>query len=124
MLTTNVASPVYTLTTNGALVTTESTSQRLAVLWKPIKRLSAAEGNLFNSCQSSNVFISIGSLALSNLFSELECVHYGLTLHMNTYDVGKEFGEYIYFYFATWTMHFLMMSKRPTNASLIQCIGA
>jgi hypothetical protein len=26
--------------------------------------------------------------------------------------------------FALWTMHFLMMSKRPTNASLIQCIGA
>jgi hypothetical protein len=26
--------------------------------------------------------------------------------------------------FAGWTMHFLIMSKRPTNASLIQCIGA
>jgi membrane-associated PAP2 superfamily phosphatase len=26
--------------------------------------------------------------------------------------------------FAVWTMHFLVMSKRPTNASLIQCIGA
>jgi hypothetical protein len=24
--------------------------------------------------------------------------------------------------FAAWTMHFLMMSKRPTNASLIQSI--
>jgi hypothetical protein len=26
--------------------------------------------------------------------------------------------------FVVWTMHFLTMSKRPTNASLIQCIGA
>jgi hypothetical protein len=25
--------------------------------------------------------------------------------------------------FAARTMHFLMMNKRPTNASLIQCIG-
>jgi hypothetical protein len=25
--------------------------------------------------------------------------------------------------FAVWTMHFLMMSKRPKNASPIQCIG-
>jgi hypothetical protein len=68
------------------------------VLWKPIKRLSVADGNLFNSCQSSNIFISIGSLAPSNLFSELECVHYELTLLVNAYDIGKEFGEYIYYY--------------------------
>jgi hypothetical protein len=26
--------------------------------------------------------------------------------------------------FAVWTMHFLMMSKRPTNAPLIHWIGA
>jgi hypothetical protein len=26
--------------------------------------------------------------------------------------------------FAAWTIHFLMLSKRPTNTSLIQCIGA
>jgi hypothetical protein len=26
--------------------------------------------------------------------------------------------------FAVWTTHFLMMSKRLTNSSLIQCIGA
>jgi hypothetical protein len=40
------------------------------------------------------------------------------------FGISYVYREYFIPDFAVWTMHFLMMSKRPTNALYIQCVGA